>query len=258
MEQTIVTQAETITDEMVNAYRQQGFIRIPNLLSHQEVERYREEALAITQREENFNQGSPLIFSQYVNIWTRDEIFGQLTTEPRIAAIARRLAGVPLRIWHDQILIKQPKKSTPTEFHQDGPLWPHQNNRNAISAWIALVDVPVERGCMTFISGSNHWPELPPQDLGDKQSLLTIRPESAYETRVTIPLRAGDCTFHNAYTAHMANMNSTDVARIAQVIIYMPADTRYNGHEHPVTDPLKLSIGDPLVGNLFPAFTGDR
>ncbi len=254
MEQTIFAQADTITGEMVDAYRKQGFIRIPNLLSPEEIERYREAALAISRREENFNQGSPLIFSQYVNIWTRDEAFRQLTTDPRIAAIARRLSGVPLRIWHDQILIKQPKKSVPTEFHQDGPLWPHQNNRNAISAWIALVDVPVERGCMTFIQGSNHWPDLPPQDLGDPQSLLTIRPEAAFETRVTVPLRAGDCTFHNAYTAHMANTNTTDVPRVAQVIIYMPANTLYNGNPHPVTDPLHLSVGDPLTGDLFPAF----
>jgi phytanoyl-CoA hydroxylase len=254
MEETVVAQANTITGDRVESYRKQGFVRIPNLLTPQEVERYREAALAISRREENFNQGSPMIFSQYVNIWTRDEAFRQLTTEPRIAAIARRLAGVPLRIWHDQILIKQPKKSTPTEYHQDGCLWPHQNNRNAISAWIALVDVPVERGCMTFIEGSNHWPDLPPQDLGDPKSLFTIRPEAAFETRVTVPLHAGDCTFHNGYTAHMAGTNTTDVPRIAQVIIYMPANTLYNGSPHPVTDPLHLSVGDPLDGELFPAF----
>lgn len=254
MEQTMVTQADTITDEMVAAYQKHGFIRIPNLLSPEEVERYREAALAISRREENFNQGNPMIFSQYVNIWTRDENFRQITTEPRIAAIAQRLAGVRLRIWHDHILIKQPMKSTPTEYHQDGPLWPHQHNQNALSAWIALVDVPVERGCMTFIDGSSHWPDLPAQDLTDPKSLMTIRPEAVYEPRVTVPLRAGDCTFHNAYTAHMANPNTTDVPRVAQIIIYMPADTLYDGSPHPVTDPLHLAIGDTLSGDLFPAF----
>ena len=255
MDQPLITLASTITDEMIAAYRKQGFIHIPNLLSPDEIERYREAALAIAQREENFNQGNPMIFSQYVNIWTRDDTMRRLTLEPRIAAIASRLAGFPLRIWHDQILIKQPKKSTPTEFHQDGPLWPHQNNRDALSAWIALVDVPVERGCMTFIPGSNRWPDIPPQDLGDPKSLFTIRPESAWEPRVTVPLRAGDCTFHNGYTAHMANSNVTDVPRIAQVIIYMPAGTRFDGKGHPVTDPLKLSVGDPLTGDLFPLFS---
>ena len=47
MEQTMVAQADTITGEMVDAYRRQGFIRIPNLLSPEEVERYREAALAL-------------------------------------------------------------------------------------------------------------------------------------------------------------------------------------------------------------------
>ena len=253
MEQFMTAQAETITDEMVNSYRTQRFVRVPQLLSPYEVERFREAALAVAQRLDNFNVGNPLIFSQYVNVWTQDDAMRQLTLNPRIGAIARRLAGAPLRIWHDQILIKQPQKSTPTEYHQDGPLWPHINEKNSISAWIALVDVPVERGCMTFVPGSHHWPDIKAQDLTDAHSLLNIKPDFAWEPRVTVPLRAGDCTFHNAFTAHMANSNFTTVPRVAHVIIYMDGDTRFNGNPHPVTDPLQLSVGQPLVGDLFPS-----
>ncbi len=252
MEQFMTAQAETISDEMVDSYRRQGFIHIPQLLSPFEVERFRDAALKIERTNENFNTGMPMIFSQYVNVWPNDETLRQLTLNPRVAAIAKRLAGVPLRIWHDQILIKQPKKSTPTEYHQDGPLWPHINQKNSLSAWIALVDVPIERGCMTFVPGSNHWPDIKAQDLGDPNSLLTIKPDFAWEPRVTVPLQAGDCTFHNAYTAHTANSNVTDQARVAHVIIYMEADTRFNGNPHPVTDPLKLSVGQPLNDDLFP------
>jgi phytanoyl-CoA hydroxylase len=237
---------------MVESYRSQGFVHIPQLLSPGEVERFRAAALAIAKKLENFNAVNPMLFSQYVNVWTHDEVMRQRTLNPRVAAIARRLAGVPLRIWHDQILIKQPQKSKPTEYHQDGPLWPHLNDRNSISAWIALVDVPVERGCMTFVPGSNHWPDLKAQDLGDANSLLSIHPDFAWEPRVTVPLRAGDCTFHNAFTAHMANSNLTDVPRIAHIIIYMDSDTRYNGNPHPVTDPLHLRVGQPLIDDLFP------
>jgi hypothetical protein len=48
--------------------------------------------------------------------------------------------------------------------------------------------------------------------------------------------------------------NTTDVPRIAQIIIYMPAVTFYNGNPHPVTNPLKLSVGDPLTSDVFTAF----
>ncbi|MEH1129512.1 phytanoyl-CoA dioxygenase family protein [Micromonospora sp. CPCC 206061] len=41
-----------------------------------------------------------------------------------------------------------------------------------------------------------------------------LAPELAWQERVTVPLRAGDCTFHNAYLAHTATPNLTDDPRI--------------------------------------------
>ena len=67
-----------------------------------------------------------------------------------------------------------------------------------------------------------------------------------------VALRAGDCTVHHSYLAHMANANTTDVPRVAHIIIYMDADTTYNGNSHVITDPLHLKTGDPLDGDLFP------
>jgi ectoine hydroxylase-related dioxygenase (phytanoyl-CoA dioxygenase family) len=123
----------------------------------------------------------------------------------------------------------------------------------ALSAWIALVDVPVERGCMTFIPGAQGRRDLRSQDLSDSDDLMALWPELAFEPRVTLPLRAGDCTFHNGYCPHMAGQNDTDVARVAHIIIYMDAATTYTGAAHVVTDPLGLQPGDLLAGEMFPA-----
>jgi phytanoyl-CoA hydroxylase len=67
-----------------------------------------------------------------------------------------------------------------------------------------------------------------------------------------VPLRAGDCTFHHSYLAHMANSNVTEVPRVAHIVIYMDADTTFNGNGHVVTDPLNLQVGQPLDGEFFP------
>jgi ectoine hydroxylase-related dioxygenase (phytanoyl-CoA dioxygenase family) len=177
----------------------------------------------------------------------------RLTLHPNVGAIAQRLAGLPLRLWHDQILIKPARKSAPTEYHQDQPFWPHARASHQISAWIALVDVPVERGCMTFIPGSHSRTNLPAQDLTDAHDLFRKSPDLIWEQRVTVPLRAGDCTFHHALCAHMATPNLTDEPRVAHIIIYMDASTIYRAMPHPVTDPLGLHDGQPLDGPLFPA-----
>jgi ectoine hydroxylase-related dioxygenase (phytanoyl-CoA dioxygenase family) len=195
-------------------------------------------------------RGNP--FTQLVNVWRQDETLGALTRHSAIGALAERLAGTRLRLWHDQLLIKQPEVSTPTEFHLDAPYWPHRGASRWITAWIALVDVPVERGCLTFIPGSHRADSFTAVDLEDPTALMNAVPELRWQPRVTVPLRAGDLTFHHGVTAHAATPNLTDVPRIAHAVIFMDDGTRFSGARHVVTDPLGLEAGDALDGELFP------
>ncbi len=244
------TTASTLTNEQIQSYRQQGFIHIPGIISKEEAARFHDAALAASKRLKDIHGGS--IFTQTLNVWREDEDVKALTLHPNIGAVAEKLAGVPLRIWHDHILIKQPHNNAPTEFHQDNPYWPHHNGGHSLSAWVALVDVPVERGCMTFIPGSQTVRDLRAQDLSDEHDLFKVHPDFVWEPRVTVPLKAGDCTFHSSFTAHMATPNFTDEPRVAHIIIYMDADTTFMKQGHPVTDPLHLEEGAPLDGELFP------
>jgi ectoine hydroxylase-related dioxygenase (phytanoyl-CoA dioxygenase family) len=251
------TTPDTLSEETIQTYRRQGFIHIPGVIAPEEAAEFHAIALDVAQRlkEKDRTKGgrAELVFTQLVNVWQEDAGMRRLTLHPNVGAIAQRLAGVPLRLWHDHILIKQPRKSAPTQFHQDQPFWPHAHSRHPLSAWIALVDVPVERGCMTFIPGSHTRRDLAAQDLTDEHDLFRKCPDLLWEPRVTIPLRAGDCTFHHARCAHMATPNLTDEPRVAHVIIYMDAGTAYRAMPHPVTDPLGLQDGQPLDGPLFPA-----
>jgi ectoine hydroxylase-related dioxygenase (phytanoyl-CoA dioxygenase family) len=105
---------------------------------------------------------------------------------------------------------------------------------------------------MTFIPGSHSRLDLPAQDLTDPRDLFVKSPDLTWEPRMTVPLRAGDCTFHHALCAHMATPNITDEPRVAHVVIFMDAETTYHKMPHPVTDPLNLEEGAPLDGDLFP------
>lgn len=240
-----------VTAEIIAKFRRDGFVPVRGLFTTEEAAEFRAAALDCAERHPALGTGP--IFSQYVNVWTRHEGMRALTLHPRLAAAARALAGARMRLWHDQILIKQPRNNAATEFHQDQPYWPHAGSTHPISAWIALQDVPVERGPMTFLPGSHRRTDLPAQSLADSRSLFEICPEFEYFPRVTVPLRAGDCTFHHGRCAHMATPNETDLARVAHIVIYMDAETRYDGKRHVVTDPLGLKAGDVLEGELFPS-----
>ncbi|RYG36054.1 phytanoyl-CoA dioxygenase family protein, partial [bacterium] len=170
-----------------------------------------------------------------------------------VAAAATALAEGPLRVWHDQILIKQPGVSKATEFHQDQPYWPHADGPNPISCWIALGDVPAERGCMSFLPASHKLTDLAIQNLADERSLMEICPDLVWYPRVTVPLKAGDVTFHHGRCAHMAQPNKTDEPRVAHVVIFMNKGTTYTGVGHVITDGQGFEAGQKLEGDLFPA-----
>ena len=241
---------EIVDFEMVARYRERGFVHVPNVISREEALKFRGAALNAAQRLKGHSDGT--IFNQFVNVWREDEMMKALTLHPNVAAAAKALAGVDLRVWHDQILIKQPGTSKATEFHQDQPYWPHADSPNPISCWIALGDVPVEAGCMTFLPGTQKLTDLPAQNLADNTSLMTICPELVWSERITVPLRAGDCTFHHGRCAHMATPNVSDSARVAHVVIFFDADASYTGAGHVVTDPLGLAVGGPFEHEAFP------
>jgi phytanoyl-CoA hydroxylase len=240
-----------ITEDLIQSYRARGFCRVRGIISKEEAAEFREAAINLTKTRKGSWDDTPT-FTQRVNAWQSDETLRRLTFHPNVGAVATKLTGKPLRLWHDHILIKEPKNKAPTFFHQDLPYWPHPRTGVNISCWVALCDVPVERGCMSFIPGSFRRQDLTWQNLTDGRSLFSMWPELEYEERVTLPLRAGDCTFHDGLCAHMANANVTEEPRVALSVIMMGRDTRFVKKGHIVTDPLNLADGQLLEGELFP------
>jgi len=236
---------------LVDSYRRNGFVQVRGVLEAAEVERFAAAARKVYEHGQALNAGDRT-FKQVVDVWRQDEVLRELTFHAGLAVAATQLAGIPLRLWHDQLLMKKPHNQAPTEYHQDAPYWPHAGSRHSLSAWVALVDVPFERGCMSFIPGQQDRHDIRPVDLTDRTDLFEAAPDLVYHPRVTLPLRAGDVTFHHSYTPHTANANDTDEVRLAQVVIYADRDLTYDGSPHVCTDPLGLVVGQPLPDEDFP------
>lgn len=247
---TTTCSTPVLDEATIAAYRRDGFVRIDNVLSKEECVRYRAEALRLAEAAKERLTGGD-IFQQLVNVWRESPVMAELTLDRRIAGLARQLAGCPLRLWHDHLLIKEPHNGRATEFHQDQPYWPHANSEEPLSAWIALQDVPAERGCMSFIPGSQRHRDLAVQNFHDPDSLYGKCEDLRYEPRVTLPLRAGSLTFHHGRCAHRANPNQTDQHRVAHVVIYMPHGTTFTGTPH-IINADDVAVGSELSGELFP------
>ena len=133
--------------------------------------------------------------------------------------------------------------------------WPFDRPRHTLSAWIALQDTPVERGCMSFLTGSHEVEGLPSIRLTDQDGWKTENPDLEWCPQLTVPLQAGDATFHNGMIMHAAGANLTEEWRVAHVIIFADRKAVYSGQPHVVTDPLNLQAGQQMPDELFPPIT---
>lgn len=257
-----------LTDEQVAFYQENGYVKCEQMFTSEEVE-YLKEALAVAQEKrkgfvrdigkkaDEQDRGGDQIL-QMLNLWENYPAFKPFTLSKRMGNVAKKLTNSEeIYVFHDQALVKEPHANTPSPWHQDQPYWPSKES-GMLSIWIALDDVPIERGCMQFVPKSHTWGEFPPVSFtGDPDALYNMLSDEqkAQWNPDPLPIKAGDCTWHHGLTFHYTNGNSTDVPRRVLTIIYIPDGVNYAADEkmpHAFTPTITSKKGEPLRGTAFP------
>ena len=262
---TLFTSAYPVSDEQVAFFRANGYVPFDDVLNAEELEIVRggmDKALAARNGLVRDLAGSPDDqhdrILQMLNLWEQYPEIRNYILGGRLTGIAQRLTGSrTLHLYHDQALVKEPGPSAPSPWHQDQPYWPSKEP-GMISCWMALDDVTVERGCMQFVPGSNHWGEFEPISFGSDGPALFDLLTDAQKARwnpVAVERKAGSCTFHHGLTFHYTNANTTKQTRRALVTIYIPDGITYAAEEkmdNPFSDTITSKKGEPLRGTHFP------
>jgi phytanoyl-CoA hydroxylase len=259
-----------LTQAQVDQYNRDGFIHIPGFLTPAQVAELKQAVLeAVAQmgsrlisdqtREVAKDDGHyNKVFTQKLNLWKIHPVAKRYMLSPDLGVMIARLSGVSRqRMWHDQTLIKEPFGNA-TAWHLDNPYWSF-TSPNAISIWIALEDATPNNGNLSFIPGSHKMAKFDPAigrykgpGIGmNMDELFKVYPEMAAIEPVHVPMKAGDCSFHNGLTAHGANANMTRGRRIAMTAGFMPDGSTFNGHKNIMPDWYfnSLKIGDTLDNN---------
>jgi phytanoyl-CoA hydroxylase len=253
----MMSQTYPLSDEQIQRYRRDGFIALPDIVTGDDLRKLREAVVAAVDAERGLPTDTTKtvyeqIFIQKVNLWRRHPAVKEFVLSKRFADVAARLSGRPVRVWHDQALFKEAKEGAKTPWHQDAHYWPHHDRSDQITIWIALRHATTHNGCMSFVPGSQTVKDLEPIRLANPQNIFDMAPQFKGVKPVTCELKAGSATYHNGLTFHYAGPNKSDGMREAFAIIYMPDGTKFDGKPHVVTDPLKLTEGDKLDGEMFP------
>src|SRR5688500_1644246 len=148
-----------VTEAQIDFYRENGFIKLKNVLStatilymnetiSAEVVRLNTQHLPIEERD---TYGKA--FLQIMNIWTRSATVKEIVFSKRLAKIAADLMGVNgVRMYHDQALFKEPGGGH-TPWHADQYYWTLSND-NTVTAWIPLQETGLELGPLEFSAKS--------------------------------------------------------------------------------------------------------
>jgi hypothetical protein len=259
-----------VTDAEVAFYRENGWVKLERLIEPA----LAAEMLTIAQREMSGEEDLELVTEQSASSKVHDraywrdwhfpgrdhgvEPFRSLAYSEAIGHNAQRFQGreVPINYHADMLAVKMPDghtASAPTGFHQDWVNFPF-DRIGFLTFWIALDEIPPERGSMRFHSGSHQAGPLGKMGLISGQEVPEYYPDvkTRYPLSEPLHLNAGDATVHNGMVIHGAPKNSTDQPRWAFLCSYHPADTCYTGAPHHIfTADIGLEVGKPIKHERF-------
>ena len=221
--------------EDINYYNENGFVILRNVLEREALQYTRRliEAAVLIRKEKDKRTLSEK--SQYEQsflqcgflCWdfpaVKDFVSGK-----RFAGIARELMRVSgIRLWHDQALFKEPHGRV-TDAHQDISYWPINEGKFTTTMWMALNNVPVEKGCLYFYPGSHNLKEKEYVDIFKNPH----QPEAVkgFEKKFT-PIEAGDVTFHCGLTFHGAGQNISGEIREGMTVIYLADGNKFDASD---------------------------
>ncbi|MBL9164754.1 MAG: phytanoyl-CoA dioxygenase family protein [Planctomycetaceae bacterium] len=249
------TPVELATDEVVAHYRREGYAIIRGLLTDPELTRLREvfgELETMPNVVDRF--AKRLVVTR--NLWrTHPDLKPLVWTVGRVAA--RLLGQSGVRLVDDVALVKPSRHDggDPTIWHQDAPNFPF-DRRGFLTVWIAVNDVSLDQGPLTFVPRSHRLGLLGAVDGGGEEVGLEalLRPDDyAYiGNSLTTALSAGDASVHDGLMLHAAGPNLTDRPRLAWGVRFIPSATLYTGGAHRAFDNLGLKPFEPFDHPNFP------
>lgn len=226
-----LTEPYPLTPQQVQQFRDDGFIKLKQVFSTEELAYYGQEITRLVM-DLNPRKGIPMeqrgtyakAFIQVGNLWTKSDIVKRFSFSERIARIATELLGTTgVRMWHDQALYKEPSGGF-TPWHVDQQYWPMATDKS-VTVWIPLQATPIEMGPLSFACGSHKKDIAHDMAISDDSEQLIQQAVEQDGMKIDYgPFDLGEVSFHYGWTLHRAGPNTTDRPRAVHTVIYMDKD----------------------------------
>jgi ectoine hydroxylase-related dioxygenase (phytanoyl-CoA dioxygenase family) len=225
--------------DLVAAYRRDGYVAVPGLLSAAEVEVLKAEALAIAtgRRGRVLGAAAPdapageAVMSDVLAVHFPHKVSEAMRgamRHPAVVDILTALIGPDVKAIQTMLFVKAAGKPGQA-WHQDETYIPTRD-RSLCGAWIALDDATLDNGCLWFHPGSQRpgvlWRTEPHGDARFDPSDEAIDHPFDREGGTPVELKAGGVAFFNGYVLHRSLPNRARAGyRRAFVTHYMSAQS---------------------------------
>uniref|UniRef100_A0A8C8RW85 Phytanoyl-CoA dioxygenase, peroxisomal n=1 Tax=Pelusios castaneus TaxID=367368 RepID=A0A8C8RW85_9SAUR len=237
-----------LTPEQRHFYDENGYLLIKNLVSDEDIERFRNEFAKICKKEV---QVPGLIIMRDVAIaksefvpdqkavtkiqdFQEDEELFRYCSMPQILKYVECFTGPNIMAMHTMLINKPPdsgKKTSRHPMHQDLHYFPFRPADLVVCAWTAMERIDRSNGCLVVLPGT-HKGSLKQHDYPDWEGGVNkmyhgVRDYNKSLPRVHLVMEKGDTVFFHPLLIHGSGMNSTEGFRKAISCHYASADCHY-------------------------------
>jgi len=240
----------------IERFRQQGFIKLKDVMSAPAILALRAELTAVLAP----MRAVAMRFPSAELMWTKHPVSRAFTLSPRLGGIAAALLGVPaVRLYHDNALNKLPGCGR-TPWHYDAHHYPIASEA-VVTLWLPLQSTPRAMGPLAFARDMDAWklvadlPFAKGDDSYDRGIASALR-EAAVPIEAG-PFALGEASFHHTRCLHTAGPNQTDGDRMAFATTYLADGARVVDRPTLVSGDYQkfmpgVGPGDPIASSLNP------
>lgn len=252
-----------LTNEQTNAFDRDGFVLVPEVFTPKEIEILLSNVTKDGRATKHqFNMADSAGRSSKLALWSdvSDDVFGAVTTSPRIVNNVRMLLREDVYHWHSKVMLKEARVGGAWEWHQDYGYWYGDGclYPRLISCMIALDPATKENGCLKVIPGSHLLGRFDHGHVGNQAGADQARVRAVID-RLGVKYceaPAGSALFFHGNTFHASEANLSDKHRRAYICCYNAlSNVPYGkgGHGDPV--PITVSPDDSILKFVEGALT---
>ncbi len=219
-----VAQAETFSQEQVEHFNREGYVKNLRVFDAEEIVSIREYFDGLLQAELARGGDSYSISTAHLK---HGRVY-DLLTDSRIVAYVRDLLGPDVIGWGSHFFCKMPGDGRRVAWHQDASYWPLSPSRT-VTVWLAIDDADVDNGCMRFLAGSHHFGHLTyVQSTPEEHNVLdqTVENAEQYGSPVDVEMAAGEISLHSDLLLHGSEANKSSRRRCGLTLRYCATEVR--------------------------------